>query len=75
MKEAKFYCDCCGETSMFLKEKNDYHACPSCGHMLFENDEELREYLDYPDISHKVPFEKPKKARGERLGQGRAYGN
>jgi len=63
MKEAKFYCDCCGETSMFLKAE---YECPFCGHELFDSEEELREYIDYPEVNYKVPFDKPK--RGKESG-------
>ena len=63
MKETKFYCDCCGEVSAFLKQKHNYYGCTYCGHVLFETDEELREYLDYPDINHIEPFEKPNREK------------
>lgn len=57
----RFYCDCCGEISNTLETKYGLYCCNFCGHVLFETDEELDEYLHMPEPLPVIPFEKSKK--------------
>lgn len=71
----KFYCIECGSVVDNLVNYYGFLTCPICEYEIFESEEELREYLDYEPTADTVPFEKSRKARGERLGQGRVHGN
>lgn len=67
MKHTRFFCDECGWTHSILEEKYGAFYCPVCDAELFESVEELMFYLDYPEVTGKVPFEKSKKMK---LGRG-----
>ena len=74
MKHTKFFCDECGTAHSILEEKYGAFYCSVCDTELFESAEELMFYLDYPEVTGKIPFEKSKKMRDSKNG-GRAHGN
>lgn len=57
-----FYCNECGWTGDIITRKeydfDVYYFCPICREVMFLSEQELDEYLNYPEPTHIEPFEK-----------------